>query len=291
MPKPLVRADVKVLSGRCPDEQCQTTLFFPAYDTNIVCTSCGQRIACPRIKNVAEVTNPSVALHNMLKNILLGKFKPKKGTDSVKVLGVSNFQCKLLSPLLTRYGMDKQTGEARLLSDMGQNAVFDCGVLSDRTFVLNPEHIEVMGFGRDRSGSMLYLRDTLDAIKKANDNEERLLPIHADGDGHCLVHALSRALIGRELFWHALRENLKCHIETNLAAYKNLFRDFVDSDDWQDIIAESDPDFSPVDGDSLGLRNMHIFGLANVLKRPIVLLDSLAGIHSSGDYSGTCRDM
>ena len=47
---------------------------------------------------------------------------------------------------------------------------------------------------------MRYLKATLDAIKQANNNEETLLPIHADGDGHCLVHAVSRALVGRSYF-------------------------------------------------------------------------------------------
>lgn len=71
-------------------------------------------------------------------------------------------------------------------------------------------------YGRDISGSQQYLQDTLNIIKKFNDDEENLIPVYASGDGHCLVHAISRALIGRELFWHALRINLKQHFLTNL---------------------------------------------------------------------------
>lgn len=275
----------RVLSGLCPDEQCQSKLYFRAYEASIECTGCGQRHECKQVKNIEEVTNPEVAIHNILKNILLGTTKPKKGTD-VKVLGLSNYKCKLLSPLLTKYGMDKQTGEAKLLKEMGQNDIFDCGILGDRAFLIEPEKIDVVGYGRDKTGSMRYLKNTLDAIYRVNDNEERLLPIHADGDGHCLVHATSRALIGRELFWHALRENLKIHLQENLDAYKNLFQDFVDTDEWKDIIDECDPYFVPPNGEPLGMRNIHIFGLANILRRPIVLLDSLQGMQSSGDYSG-----
>lgn len=41
------------------------------------------------------------------------------------------------------------------------------------------------------------------------------MPIHADGDGHCLVHAISRCLVGRELFWHALRTNMMvCSVDS-----------------------------------------------------------------------------
>ena len=49
--------------------------------------------------------------------------------------------------------------------------------------------------------------------------EDRLLPIHVDGDGHCLVHAISRALTGRELFWHPLRKNLFEHLKKRLSSY------------------------------------------------------------------------
>ncbi|XP_013409530.1 deubiquitinating protein VCIP135 [Lingula anatina] len=276
----------RVLSGYCPDEGCQTRLFFPAYETSIECTGCGQRHERNTIKNPEVVTDPEVALHNMLKNVLVENTTPKKGTDSVKVLGLSNYHCKLVSPLLTTYGMDKATGEARLLKDMGQKEVFDCSILGDRAFLIEQEHIEVYGYGRDRTGSTKYLADTLEMIRKMNNDVENLLPVHADGDGHCLVHAVSRALIGRELFWHALRQNLKTHFTAKLDNYKALFQDFIDQSEWNLIIEECDPDFLPPDGEAHGLRNIHIFGLANVLKRPIILLDSMTGMQSSGDYSG-----
>ncbi|KAG7222303.1 hypothetical protein INR49_016388 [Caranx melampygus] len=135
--------------------------------------------------------------------------------------------------------------------------------------------------------SLIYLHDTLEEVKKANGNRECLIPVHVDGDGHCLVHAVSRALVGRELFWHALRENLKQNFKQNLDRYKALFQDFIDAAEWEDIINECDPLFIPPEGVPLGLRNIHIFGLANVLHRPIILLDSLSGMRSSGDYSAT----
>ena len=229
------------------------------------------------------MTNPRVALTNILKS-LLSHTKPRKGTDSVQVMGLCNYQCKLLSPLLSCYGMDRRTGNAKLLSEMGQGDNFDCSILGDRTFLIDPEHIEVVGYGRERTGSMHYLKETLTAIN--SDGEERILPIHADGDGHCLVHAVSRALIGRELFWHPLRENLKKHFVMNLPKYRQLFREFINSSEWQTIIDECDPEYIPLENESLGMRNIHIFGLANVLRRPIILLDSITGIQSLADYTG-----
>ena len=235
--------------------------------------------------NVEEVTDPEVALHNMIRNLLVGNFVPKKTADSVKVLGLSNYHCKLLSPLLTYYGMDKQD-RAKPLREVNQKDVFDCSILGSRAFLIQPEHIGIMGYGRDQTGSAKYLGETLQMIYNFHDGQEVLVPIHADGDGHCLVHGISRALVGRELFWHALRTNLKAHFLENLERYKNLFCDFVDAKEWDIIIAESDPDYLPGPNEAFGLQNIHIFGLANVLHRPIILLDSLSGLQSSGDYTG-----
>lgn len=277
----------KVLYGTCPDEQCKAKLYFPAYDTSIECTNCGQRHDKSAIQNVAEVTNPSIALHNILKNILLGNVKPKRGADNVKVLGLSNYVCKLISPILTYYGFNRNTGKAQQLTEMGQGEMFDCGKsLADRAFLIEEENLSVVGYGRDKTGSQ-YLADTIAVLKDINEGEERLIPIHTDGDGHCLVHAISRALVGRELFWHSLRMNLLSHFKANLGAYKEHFKDFIDIDEWESIINESHPDFLPSNGEPLGLRNIHVFGLANVLKRPIILLDSISGMKSKGEYSGT----
>lgn len=275
----------QVLSGYCPDEKCQAKLFFPYYDTSIECTACGQRYEQQALQNVEVVTNPRVVLQTIFANLLMGNLYPKKCTDLIKVSGLSNYHCKLISPFLTFYGMDRRTGKSRLLKDMNQGDTFDCAVLGDRAFVIDPEHINVVDYGRDISGSATYLSDTQKVIRVYNDGNEHLLPIHADGDGHCLVHAISRALVGRELFWHPLRMNLKNHFQKHLSTYKELFKEFIDKSEWQDIIDECDPDFQPPDGELLGLRNIHVFGLANVLKRPIILLDSLSGMQSSGDYS------
>ncbi|XP_068093561.1 deubiquitinating protein VCPIP1 [Hyperolius riggenbachi] len=285
------RRDRRIFSGTCPDPQCRARLFFPAQGSaSIECTDCGQRHEQRQLLEVEEVTEPDVVLHNLLRNALLGVAGPPRrnaATDMVKVMGLSNYHCKLLSPILARYGMDKQTGKAKLLRDMNQGEVFDCSLLGDRAFLIEPEHVDTIGYGKDRSGSLLYLHDTLEDIKKANNHHESLIPVHVDGDGHCLVHAVSRALVGRELFWHALRENLKKHLKENLDRYKALFHDFIDAAEWEDIINECDPLFVPPEGVPLGLRNIHIFGLANVLHRPIILLDSLSGMRSPGDYSAT----
>ena len=278
---------LRVYSGICPDPECHAKLYFPSYaSSSVECTGCGQHHAKESLLNVEEIEDPDVALRSLLRSVLLGQTSSKTTPDLVKVKGYSNYHCKLLSPLLTHYGMDKRTGEGKLLSEMGQGEVFDCALLGDRAFQIESEHMETAGYGRDKTGSLSYLKNTLEAIKVVNDNEERLVPVHVDGDGHCLVHAISRALVGREIFWHALRANLKSHLKTELHKYKGLFRDFIHDDEWKDIVSEADPYFEPPDGEGLGLRNIHLFGLANVLHRPIILLDSVSGMQSSGDYTG-----
>lgn len=284
-PPPKEPSQPRVLSATCPDEECRSRLFFPSYDLSVECPHCGQRHDRTALRNVEEVSNPGIAFHSLIRNILISNLVPKHGEDTIKVRGLSNYHCKLVSPLLTTYGMDKQTGKARPLSEMGAGAFFDCSLLAVRAFRIDPELLDVAGYGRDVSGSLSYLRGTLALVRAHNDGEDRLLPVHVDGDGHCLVHAVSRALVGRELFWHPLRCHLKRHLEEHLAHYKELLKDFVDEQEWPSIIAECDPEFLPPEGELLGLRNIHVFSLANVLRRPIILLDSLAGMQSPGDYA------
>ena len=56
-----------------------------------------------------------------------------------------------------------------------------------------------------------------------------------------------------------------------------MLKDFYEKEEWPEIINEAGPDYHPPEGQSLGLRTVHIFALANVLRRPIILLDSIAG--------------
>ena len=280
--------EISVYSGLCPDAECHAKLFFPSYAaSSIECTGCGKHYNKDSLLQVQLIKDPHIALTNLLRSVLLTRSALKKGTDLVKVKGYSNYHCRLISPLLTYYGMDNKTSEVKLLKEMGQGDVFDCSHVGDRAFGIEEEYLDTLGYGRDRSGSIKYLGEITEGIKIVNDDEERLAPLHVDGDGHCLVHAISRALVGREIFWHPLMVNLQEHLKKNLATYKKQFMDFIGYDEWDLIISEAGPDFQPADDQPLGLRNIHIFGLANVLHRPILLLDSISGIQSSADYSGT----
>ncbi|XP_078718807.1 deubiquitinating protein VCPIP1-like isoform X1 [Lampetra fluviatilis] len=208
-------------------------------------------------------------------------------TEAASKLHTSSLLCKLLSPLLTTHGMDRRTGKAMPLTQLLGREAFDCSSLADRAFQVQPERLRCPGYGIDRTGSTDYLCATLDKVQQANSGDSRLVPLHVDGDGHCLVHAISRALVGRELFWHALRTALRTHLEEERDTYRALLADFLVDDEWDEIVRESEPDYRPPRGTLHGLRNVHLLGLSSVLRRPIILLDSDGGMASSGDYAGT----
>lgn len=218
----MLPAESRVLKAICSDKRCQSVIYINSNQRIVECYCCGQKHNKNALNDVRQVPSEEVreVLQNYLLRMVINKNTPKRGPEMVKVLGLSNYHCKLLSPFLTRYGMDKTTRRAKLLSEMNQGEILDCSLFGDRTFLIEPEHISIHGYGKDMTGSLNYLSETLRMIVAANGGEERLIPIHTDGDGHCLVHAISRALIGRELFWHPLRCCLKRHFETNLDNYK-----------------------------------------------------------------------
>ena len=62
-------------------------------------------------------------------------------------------------------------------------------------FSIDPRDLAIVGFGRDRS-AQAYLQVLLTQITVYNDGVSILAPVYVDGDGSCLVHAISRALCG-----------------------------------------------------------------------------------------------
>jgi len=270
--------------GACRDEACRQVLSYSEYDCYVTCHNCGQTHSIASLDNIIPV-NPSLeSFASYLKNTIQKINVPPRAPDLVKVMGLSHYHEKLISPLLTSHGMDKHTGKATPLRLLTGRSTLDCSVFGNRCFRIDSRHLDTSGFGRDPSANA-YLSETLGLLLPYNDNKPSLVPLHADGDGHCLVHAVSRALTGRELFWHPLRIGLKQHFITNIDMYKSLLGNFIHESEWPCIIEECEPDYKPPDGSMVGLRNIHVFGLANLLRRPIILLDSIAGMKMSADYA------
>ena len=76
-------------------------------------------------------------------------------------------------------------------------ASFDCGRLSNKVFQISQGDIKQPGVGMDESTELSgYLQGTLLKIDEASNQSKSCIPGHADPDGHCLVHAISRCLTG-----------------------------------------------------------------------------------------------
>ncbi|XP_073975367.1 deubiquitinating protein VCPIP1-like [Rhodnius prolixus] len=270
--------------GTCKDELCRQVLLFPECVPYVTCHQCGQTHRTELLDNKSPFNKSLSSNPHILKTPYDKLNLPTRGPELIKVMGYSHYQQKLVSHLLTKHGMDKHTGKARPLQQITGGVTLDCSVFGDRSFKIETRHIDITGFGKDVAANE-YLAETIKIITSFNDNLNSLIPIHADGDGHCLVHAISRAVSGRELFWHPLRIGLKQHFSSNMEKYKSLLGNFINNAEWSYIIDECDPDYKPSDGSMVGLRNVHVFGLANLLRRPIILLDSIEGMKASADYA------
>ena len=88
-----------LLSGVCPDRQCQTKLYFPSYQQSIECTGCGQRHEPNHLKDVSHVEGQNIALGNILHSLFIQT--PKEGVRMV--LFPSSFPNGKLNFLLLKY--------------------------------------------------------------------------------------------------------------------------------------------------------------------------------------------
>ena len=74
--------------------------------------------------------------------------------------GISNYQCKLLSPLLTTHGKDKND-KPRPLKELGMGDVFDCSKLASRAFAIESSFLNTKGYGEVLLLIIVYTINTL----------------------------------------------------------------------------------------------------------------------------------
>ena len=76
------------------------------------------------------------------------KLHTQKPIELIKVNGISNFQCVLVSPLLSHYGMNRG-GQAEILGKdrvVDQSDILDCAkIFSTRAFLIEQDHIDISG--------------------------------------------------------------------------------------------------------------------------------------------------
>lgn len=110
-----------------------------------------------------------------------------------------------------------------------------------------------------------YLSDSVDL--------KLFIPLAVQGDGNCLLHAIGRATNGGGNPGE-LREKLTSELVENEPFYRLHMR--VSDADWANSIESAS-----LDGHYLGSE--HIFALANVLRRPIILFDNKDVVASYGE--------
>lgn len=302
-----------IYTTQCPTQDCGAQLVFSSAFSQATCTACGSRLDVkPLVAGAKRLDRSKMSMLQLLQMTLeLAKKKLAydrliQNQDDISIMrdsltdaldqsdettcadltvvdGYSDFHCKLIAPYVTEYGIDATGVYKRSLK--GSDPYFDFAKVAKFSFCIEEENLGEIGYGRDQTGAAGYLSSTLEAFRRSNAGKDCLAVLHADGDGHCLVHAISKCIAGREFFWHALRVRLHEHLNLQRDGYLALLSEFVPTDDWDLIVKEATPDYTPPHGDVLGLSKVHIFALAQVLYRPIILLDNLKGVLSSGDYA------
>ena len=130
----------------------------------------------------------------------------------------------------------------------------------------------------------IYLKDVLQKCSKFGAN---FVPIKVEGDGNCLVHSISRSIGITEHLYSVLRAALTTELIDNEAFYQRVTGGAYNHDG-DGSFKKQIEDARPTSRGVKWMTPLHIFGLANVLKRPIILLDGemnpLPGQHGRGIY-------
>lgn len=205
-------------------------------------------------------------------------------SEGDEVNGLTSIESCLLSELFTFYKVRGEEIE-KIRDDEGNDTIFDCSKLSNFLFKINRKHLTTENYGIDK-GAVRYLSETLESIRSFNSAEEYpIVPLYVPGDGNCLLHAISRCLVGREIFSDALIKNMNRDMWQRITEYQEIMGEhFCSEHEFLQSIHEVSDDYKPENGGERGLTFVHIFVLAHIFRRPIILLD--ADMQSNGDYTG-----
>lgn len=106
------------------------------------------------------------------------------------------------------------------------------------------------------------------------------MPIKVDSDGSCLPHAVSRGLVGQEIYYDMLRASMTNELRTHSGWYRtHTYLQLLDDEEFdkqmKGLIRMATPTRGSIVGEEKHLEGIHILALANALMRPILLLDTL----------------
>jgi hypothetical protein len=136
------------------------------------------------------------------------------------------------------------------------NIAFDISRINNFDFVVRAEDATPF---LDHSAAV-FLKQQLDAIETCS--RVRLVPLHTTGDGNCLAHAISLSLIGSEILFYTLRQQLYHELLNNREFYILAFG----SEDVYNTALQ----LSNRPGEAV--EPVCVLGFANLLRRPICLM-------------------
>jgi hypothetical protein len=108
---------------------------------------------------------------------------------------------------------------------------------------------------------------------------ESIVPLVTTGDGNCLLHAISRAMWGVELFFLMLKQELAHELTKHEEWYKSTTG--YEEAEWKRVVEQAE-------SSNAYLSLAHVLALANVLKRPITVYASDQDIADYG-IGDVCR--
>lgn len=132
--------------------------------------------------------------------------------------------------------------------------------------------------------SETHLQSILQAFKTECGIDFKVIKV--DSDGSCLPYAVSRCLIGKEILYDVLREALHGELVSNEPFYQQMFGGEMSDETWRNHFEEVCIEALPTRGGRTGRwlgPGEHLVGMANVLARPILLVDHIAKLTNEFD--------
>lgn len=126
--------DDEYQQGYCPDVKCNERLVYKKTDEDIGCYFCGNRLAIQNLRFKSPIEyEEAKRLKRRIENLL--RITNRTNAEWSRVNGISQFQCKFISPLFSKYGIS-QDWVCLPLHDLGFIFGFDEKLIKDRAFFI-----------------------------------------------------------------------------------------------------------------------------------------------------------
>uniref|UniRef100_A0A915IDG0 Deubiquitinating protein VCPIP1 N-terminal domain-containing protein n=1 Tax=Romanomermis culicivorax TaxID=13658 RepID=A0A915IDG0_ROMCU len=264
--------------GYCPDKMCYERLMGCGTQNDFIsCHYCGrvfqQYQLCYKRKTIPITFETDYDIWSRRVCRLPARTNPLW----TRIGGYSAYYCYTVSEILqTAYLSHRMQTKDFPDSENSDNKrtsselvkffeTIDKGFLGKYNFVVEEDMLLIPGFGIDMTGSDKHLHETLILIRHMNDGETLIVPLATPIKHKSLLCAVSRALIGREILCSILWEMMG----ELCATYKDKIRRLMTDIDYANMANDY-----KIDKISYPMVMGHVFIMANVLRRPIVLLDT-----------------